>query len=293
MEIHHQPVMVKEVLDILKPERGGIYVDCTTGEGGHSEALLQCLPASGVLVCIDRDKEMLEIAKKRLLPLHPNIHFFHANFSELSNILSQLNITQVNGILFDLGLSLRQIHSPERGFSFQVEGPLDMRMDTSQPLKAMDLLNRLSERELASLFKEFGEEPLAEKIASAVVERRKKRPIKTTRELVEIVESVVRKRGRIHPATKIFMALRIAVNRELEELRSSLPSAISLLGIGGRICVLSYNSLEDRIVKQTFKAHKDEIKLLTPKPLRPTRVEISINPRARSAKLRAGERRDN
>lgn len=275
----------------MQPERGGIFVDCTTGEGGHSEAILHHLPPTASLICIDRDEEMLEIAKKRLRSLHPNIQFFHANFSNLLNLLSQMNITKVDGVLFDLGLSLRQIQSPERGFSFSCDGPLDMRMDKSQPLKAEDLLNHLSEKELAYLFQEFAEEPSAVKIASAIVERRRKKPICSTRELAELIQGVIKRRGRIHPATRVFMALRIAVNRELEELNSALPSAISLLRSGGRICVLSYHSLEDRIVKQTFKAHKDKLLLLTKKPLRPSREEVSANPRARSAKLRAVERR--
>lgn len=291
MKIYHQPVMVKEVLDILQPERGGIYVDCTTGEGGHSEAILRRLPPSGTLICIDRDEELLKIAEERLRHLHPNIHFLHSNFSQISSLLAEMNISLVDGFLFDLGLSLRQIESPERGFSFKSEGPLDMRMDKSQSLTAKDLVNSLREKELASLFRELGEEPFADRIASAIVEQRKRKPISSTRELAELVEKVVKRRGRIHPATRVFMALRIAVNKELEELRSALPSAITLLRAGGRLCVLSYHSLEDRIVKQTFKANKDKLNLLTPKPLRPSREEITINPKARSAKLRAVERR--
>jgi len=282
--------MVKEVLNILQPERGGIFVDCTTGEGGHAEAILRCLPPSGVLICLDRDEEMLKIAEERLRSLHSNIKFLHADFSQVSPLLSEMKINQVDGILFDLGLSLRQIQSSERGFSFRLEGPLDMRMNRSQPLTAEYLLNSLPEKELVLLFKELGEEPFAEKIASAIVKRRKQKPLRSTVELAELVDKVVKRRGRIHPATRIFMALRIAVNKELEELRSALPSAIALLKRGGRLCVLSYHSLEDKIVKQTFKANKDKLRLLTTKPLSPSREEIAINPRARSAKLRAAER---
>lgn len=283
--------MVKEVLNILQPERGGIFVDCTTGEGGHSEALLRHLPPSGSLICIDRDEEMLAVAKERLGSLHPDVHFLNANFSQLLTILSAMGVNQVDGILYDLGVSLRQIQSPERGFSFQWEGPLDMRMDKSGSLTAKDLVNNLSQKELASLFKELGEEPFAERIASAIVKRRKQKPIHSTLELAELVEKTVRRKGHAHPATRVFMALRIAVNCELEELRSSLPQAITLLRRGGRLCVISYHSLEDRIVKQTFRENKDKLNILTPKPLRPSREEISLNPRARSAKLRAVERR--
>ncbi len=283
--------MVKEVAEILQPERGGIYVDCTVGEGGHSEALLLRLPPSGALVCIDRDEEMLKIARERLQSLHPNIHFINANFSQIAELLERLNIREVNGFLFDLGLSLRQIQSSERGFSFQLDGPLDMRMNRSQLLKARDLVNKLPKNELTSIFRELGEEPFAERIASAIVKRREQKPICSTVELAEIVKKVVKRRGYVHPATRVFMALRIAVNNELEEIRSALPSAISLLKKGGRICVLSYHSLEDRIVKQIFRMNRDKLNLLTSKPLRPTREEVSLNPRARSAKLRAAERR--
>lgn len=283
--------MVKEVLEILEPERGGIFVDCTTGEGGHSLALLQSLPSSSTLVCIDRDEEMLEIAKERFKAFPHKIYFYKANFSQLQPILAEVGINEVDGILFDLGISSRQIEIPGRGFSFQSEGPLDMRMDRNQSLTAEDLVNRLSKTELARIFREYGEEPFAERIAAAIVERRKRKRISSTRELAEIVEKVVRRKGRIHPATRVFMALRIAVNKELEELRSALPMAISLLKRGGRICVLSYHSLEDRIVKDCFRKRKDELNILTPKPLRPSREEVSINPSARSARLRAAERR--
>lgn len=283
--------MVKEVLEILQPERGGIFVDCTTGEGGHSLALLQKLPPSSTLICIDRDWEMLEIAKERLKAFPHKTHFYKANFSQLQPILAELGLNEADGILFDLGISSRHIEIPERGFSFQSEGPLDMRMDRNQSLTAEDLVNRLSKKELARIFMEYGEEPFAERIASAIVEHRKRKKISSTRELAEIIERVVRRRGRIHPATRVFMALRIAVNKELEELRSALPIAISLLKRGGRLCVLSYHSLEDRIVKECFREKKDELNIITPKPLRPSMGEVSINPSARSAKLRAVERR--
>ena len=283
--------MVKEVLEILQPERGGVFVDCTTGEGGHSLALLQRMPPSSTLVCIDRDEEMLKIAKERLRAFPHRLHFYKANFSQLQPILAELGIKEVDGVLFDLGISSRQIEVPERGFSFQSEGPLDMRMDRTQSLTAEELVNRLSKKGLARLFREYGEEPFAERIASAIVERRKKNRICSTRELAEIVEKVVKRRGRIHPATRVFMALRIAVNKELEELRFALPMAISLLKRGGRLCVLSYHSLEDRIVKENFRSKKDGLNIITPKPLRPTREEVSINPSARSARLRAAERR--
>ncbi len=276
----------------MQPEKGGIFVDCTTGEGGHSEALLQLMPPSSTLICIDRDEEMLAIARERLQAFPHKIHFFQESFSQIYHLLSELGIREVDGILFDLGISLRHIESPERGFSFKWEGPLDMRMNRKQSLTAGDLVNKLSKRDLANLFREYGEEPYAEKIAEAIVEERKKGEINSTRKLAEIIEKTVRRRSHIHPATRVFMALRIAVNKELEELRQAIPSAISLLKRGGRICVLSYHSLEDRVVKQIFKEKKEELEILTPKPLHPSREEIIINPSARSAKLRAAERRE-
>ncbi len=288
---HHQPVMLREVLEFLQVERGGIFVDCTTGEGGHSEGILKKLPPDGMLVCIDRDEEMLKVAKERLGE-DPRVKFLKGNFSQITSLLGGLGVEGVDGVLFDLGVSYAQINLPQRGFSFRQDGPLDMRMDKSQPLTAHMLVNRLSEKELAELFRKYGEEKFARRIASAIVKRRRGREITSTLELAEIIRQVVKRRSHIHPATRAFMALRIAVNQELEELESALPQAIALLKKGGRIVVLSYHSLEDRITKRSFMLHEEVLNILTPKPLRPSKEEVAVNPKARSARFRAGERRD-
>lgn len=288
---HHQPVMLREVLEFLQVERGGIFVDCTTGEGGHSEGILKKLPPDGVLICIDRDEEMLKVAKERLGG-DARVKFLRGNFSQITSLLGGLGVEEVDGVLFDLGVSYAQINLPQRGFSFRQDGPLDMRMDKSQPLTAHMLVNRLSEKELEELFRKYGEEKFARRIASAIVKRRREREITSTLELAGIIRQVVKGRSHIHPATRVFMALRIAVNKELEELESALPQAIALLKKEGRIVVLSYHSLEDRITKRSFRLHKDVLNILTPKPLRPSKEEVAVNPKARSARLRAGERRD-
>lgn len=288
---HHQPVMLREVLEFLQVERGGIFVDCTTGEGGHSEGILKKLPPDGVLICIDRDEEMLKVAKERLGG-DARVKFLRGNFSQITSLLGGLGVEEVDGVLFDLGVSYAQINLPQRGFSFRQDGPLDMRMDKSQSLTAHMLVNRLSEKELEELFRKYGEEKFARRIASAIVKRRREREITSTLELAGIIRQVVKGRSHIHPATRVFMALRIAVNKELEELESALPQAIALLKKEGRIVVLSYHSLEDRITKRSFRLHKDVLNILTPKPLRPSKEEVAVNPKARSARLRAGERRD-
>jgi len=277
--------MVREVLEFLGGAR--TVVDMTVGAGGHAEALLEA--GAAWVVGVDRDESAIELAVRRLREFGDRFSPIHAAFSEVD----EAAVGKVDGVLFDLGLSSMQLDQPERGFSFRVDGPLDMRMDAEdEGPTAADLVNDLSERELADLIFEYGQESKARRIAGAIVRARAKSPIQTTDALAHVVVSAVGRRpGGPHPARRTFQALRIAVNRELEELAASLPRAVDLLAPGGRIVVIAYHSLEDRIAK---RAILDEPRLLrlTKKPLRPSDDEVADNPRARSARLRAAERVD-
>ncbi|RKY05065.1 16S rRNA (cytosine(1402)-N(4))-methyltransferase [Candidatus Poribacteria bacterium] len=287
----HIPVMAEEVLKLLNPRSGGIYVDCTLGAGGHAERILEASKPDGLLIGIDMDESALKVAGERLKRFGERVKLIHANFAELDRILDELEIGEVDGVLMDLGVSWMQLSDPERGFSFQVDGPLDMRMDRRNPVTAMKVVNELSEEELRRIIREYGEERYAGRIARKIVSMREIAPITTTGQLARVIESAVppkARRGRIHPATRTFQAIRIYVNRELENLERGLKSAIERLRPGGRICVISFHSLEDRIVKRTLKS-SPELKVLTKKPLRPSEEEIKRNPRSRSAKLRAAE----
>lgn len=303
----HVPVMLDEVLSFLEPQSGRTFIDCTLGGGGHSLAIVERILPDGRLIGIDRDEEALHAAAERLSRYSENVILEKGNFSDLEAIAEKLDIRAVNGILFDLGVSSHQLDAGERGFSFRLDAPLDMRMDTSQRVTAEELVNSLSERHLAELIRDYGEERWAKRIAKFIVERR---PIRTTTELTEAILAAVPSGARsetIHPATRTFQALRIAVNRELDSLQTALDSAIRLLASGGRVCVLSYHSLEDRIVKECFAKRagkcacppgfpvcacgaKKEIKILTKKPVTATDEEVRANPRARSAKLRVAEK---
>lgn len=305
----HEPVMVKEVLEILSPRPGEICVDMTLGGGGHAEAILQELGESGRLIGIDRDEAALEAARKTLRRFGSRATLVHDNFVNLDGVLMDMGVTP-NVLLFDLGLSSHQLERPERGFSFSKPGPLDMRMDRNQTETAWSLLERLPVRDIARLIRDFGEEPRAEKIARRIVKMRERgRTPPTTIELGEAVESVTTRSGRrrLHPATKTFMALRIAVNNELENLDQALEKALKVLAPGGRIGVISYHSLEDRIVKRFFAekakgctcppsapvcacGKKPELRVITKKPIRPSGREIERNPRSRSARLRVAEK---
>jgi 16S rRNA (cytosine1402-N4)-methyltransferase len=283
----HEPVMVEEVCYFLL--RGeGVYVDATVGGGGHARAILERLGPSSMLVGIDRDEEALDVARKTLAPFASRVRLVHERFSRLRDVLALFGLRRVRGILFDLGVSSWQLERGERGFSFRREGPLDMRMDTSWGKTAFDLLHTLSEDELAELFFRFGEEQYARRIARAIVRYRKKKPITTTTELSELVACVAPRR-RIHPATRVFLALRIVVNDELGELERALVQLPELLEEGGRVVVLSYHSLEDRLVKRHFR-QSSSLQEVTKKPLFPSPEEVRRNPRARSARLRAAEK---
>ena len=250
----HEPVLLEEVLGWLRPEQGGVFVDCTLGLGGHSEAMLNASPDTRV-IGIDRDLQALALAKERLSIFENRFQAMHANFADLAEALDGARVTEVRGVLADLGVSSLQLDMGERGFSFASDAPLDMRMDQSGGDTAADLVNQLEEREMADLIFEYGEERGARKIARAVVRERERNPITTTKQMADIVVRALNIPGRwrIHPATRTFQALRIAVNRELDSLKDFIPQAISALASGGRLAIISFHSLEDRIVKHGFQ----------------------------------------
>lgn len=294
MEFHHDPVLLSEVLKFLDPQPGEIFVDATVGGGGHACALLERLQPGGFLLGLDRDAEALEAAARKLQSIGAAFKLVRASFSQLPAILAQENLPGVDGLLFDLGVSSYQLDNPERGFTYQLEGPLDMRMDREQKTTAADIINTRPEEELAKIFREYGEERWAGRIAKFIAQARKRSPITTTGELVEIIKAAIPARARRsgpHPAKRTFQALRIAINDELGELKRALAELETLLRPGGRVVVISFHSLEDRIVKETFKSLSSKfLEILTPKPVVPTPEEVARNPRARSAKLRAARR---
>jgi len=290
VEIVHLPVMVKEAIKVLNPIPGGIYIDATIGPGGHAEEILKLIGSEGKLVGIDRDDEALRVARKKLF--NERLILKKGNFSDMENLLHRDGISEVDGILFDLGVSMMQMKDPERGLSFTSDKRLDMRMDREQELSAWDIVNRYPEKDLEKILREFGEERLSRKISEAIVRKRRIKPIDTCSELSGIVERLYRRRGRVHPATKTFQALRIEVNNELDELRRGLDSSLRLLKKGGRLCTISYHSLEDRIVKH-FMAQSSKrglLRVMTKKPMPPGSEELRSNPSSRSAKLRAAEK---
>ena len=310
----HQPVLLKETLSFLRVIEGGTYVDGTTGGGGHSEAIAKAVGPKGHLICIDQDLEALSQTRARLAPFGRRVSFVHDNFRNLKNIVRSQELTSIDGILLDLGMSSLQLDSRERGFSFNLDGPLDMRFDrSSDDLTAAEIINTMAENSLVQILRDNGEVQNARRIVRAIIAAR---PIYTTKEIARVVEQVignVRDRKKKHPATTVFLALRSIVNGELDSLRAVLPQAYGLLGKptndyeGGHIVVLSFHSLEDRIVKQSFVLestncicpktlplcrceHKATLKRLNKKAIRPTENEIANNPRARSAILRAAQR---
>lgn len=275
---------------MLKIRQDGIYVDATTGLGGHAEALLREIGSGGRIIGIDRDDEALLSARKRLAD--SRVLLIQGNFSDMETIIFAEGITAVDGILFDLGVSSLQLRSPGRGFSFLSDAPLDMRMDRSQKISAQEIVNTYSEQQLERIFRELGEERFARRIAKAIVQWRRKMPLSTCAELSKIVEKIYGVRGKIHPATKTFQALRIAVNEELEQLVQGLQASVRLLKQGGRLCVISYHSLEDRIVKHFVAENVKQgvLSRLSKKPITPAPEELRMNPSSRSAKLRVAEK---
>ena len=288
----HTPVLPEETIEALAVQPGGRYIDCTLGAGGHAAAILDRSSPGGQLLGIDADPEAIKVAGARLEAYSSSTLLVNQNFVNLTAICIKYHFFPVHGVLFDLGLSSIQLNGSGRGFSFQHDAPLDMRLNPSQQVTAADIVNTSSEAELARLIKTFGEESRSGKIARYIV---RQRPIKTTLKLAEIVEQATGgRRGRIHPATKTFLALRIAVNQELEHLQSALEQAVDLLGFEGRLVVISYHSLEDRIVKQFMhreaSGEKARLELVNKKIITPSLAEVQFNPRSRSAKLRAAER---
>ena len=305
----HRPVLLRETIELLAVERGGLFVDCTVGLGGHSEAILQTAFDARVLG-IDRDEEALELARQRLAQYGSRFRAVHADFRELTRVLATAKVRQVRGVLADLGVSSLQLDSPSRGFSFRHEAPLDMRMDMSSGETAAELLGRLSEVEIAQVIFEYGEEPRSRRIARTIVQRRERgEPVKTTTDLANLVERAIGagKKRRIHPATRTFQALRIAVNAELENLDRFISEAVDHLEPDGSLAVISFHSLEDRIVKRTLLKLSGRcqcpprlpkcicgaakmVEILTKRAVAPSADEIEENPRARSAKLRGARK---
>lgn len=290
--------MLSEVLDYLNLSAGKVIVDATMGTGGHSLEILKRITPGGRLIGIDRDEGSLDIARERLAEYSQCCDFVYANFLDIDKVLGDLRIDKVDGMLFDLGISSVQLDDPQRGFTFQAEGPLDMRLDRNSYISAYDLVNNLNEEELSDLLWVFGEERWHNRIARYLVSERQKHPITTTQELSSIVVRAIPhkyRHYRIHPATRTFQAVRIAVNRELETLEAAIKKAIGFLAENARICVISFHSLEDRIIKLNFRdfASREILKIITPKPLVPAEAEINNNPSSRSAKLRVAERLQN
>jgi 16S rRNA (cytosine1402-N4)-methyltransferase len=306
----HTSVLADELLGFLRVKPGGIYVDGTVGGGGHSRQILEASSPGGILIGFDRDREALNAALENLSSFGNRVRLIHGNFSGLFEVLSSQGISAVDGVVMDLGVSSHQLDTGERGFSFQQDAPLDMRMDTSAPLNAEEVVNGLPERELERIIKEFGEERWARRIASAIVSRREIETIKTTFQLVDVIKGAIPRakwEPRLHPATRTFQAIRIKVNDELSSLEKGLHGGVSVLRSGGRIVVISFHSLEDRIVKNVFNelargcvcpkqapicvcGKTPMLKKVTGKPVTAGPVELSGNPRSRSAKLRAAEK---
>jgi 16S rRNA (cytosine1402-N4)-methyltransferase len=303
--------MLEEVVFYLNCRPGGVYADCTLGGCGHAGAICKKIIPGGLFIGIDQDIDAVTNAEKVLQDYSLKIHLFHGNFIRLPELLENLNIAAVDGLLLDLGLSLHQLENGGRGFSFKKDEPLDMRMDIREPQTAENLINELAQADLQKIFKEYGEERWAKRIARNISKVRCRNKIRTSKQLAQIVIDSIPKgaasKQNIHPATRVFMALRIAVNQELERLKIFMEHAVDYLKPGGRLCVLAFHSLEDRIVKQHLKAlekgcacspqlpqcvcgQKPQIRILTRKVVRPTSEEISANPMARSTRLRAAEK---
>jgi 16S rRNA (cytosine1402-N4)-methyltransferase len=311
MARYHTPCMPTEVVHYLACRPGQVVVDGTLGGAGHARLICPRIAPDGRLIAIDQDPDAIQNARHALAPWLPQVHLVHANFGDLDRILEDLGIAGVDGILLDIGLSSHQLKASGRGFSFALDEPLDMRMNTEDSTTAADIIQTADEKTLAALFRDYGEERRAVGIARAIVRERGRTDLTRSRALADLIVALVPKREaarqKIHPATRVFMALRIAVNRELERLQQVLPAAVRRLNPDGRLCVLSFHSLEDRIVKHTFRdlstgcrcdprlpacvcGRRPQVKLLTRKVVRPQAAEVAANPLARSTRLRAVEK---
>ena len=311
MDFAHITVLLDEAVDALEPERGGIYVDCTAGGGGHSEAILKRLPKGSRLISLDRDDRAVLRCRERLEKYGAASTVVKTNYSEIGEVLDGLGIDKIDGVLWDLGVSSVQLDERERGFSYSQDAPLDMRMDRSGGATAADVVNTYSEEELRRIIRDWGEEKFFMRVAAAIVSARQEKPIETTVELADIIANAIpagaRKKENQHPAKRTFQAIRIEVNDELNIIEPSLRCAVERLNVGGRAAVITFHSLEDRITKQTFKdlekpctcpsdfpvcvcGKKPQVKLVTRKPIVPKETELEYNPRARSAKLRVAEK---
>lgn len=305
----HKPVMLHEVLEYLNPPAGGIVLDATVGAGGHARALAERIGRRGTLIALDRDAQMLALAQQNLANIPCIAHFVHADYRSLPEVLHDLKIDSVDAILVDMGVCSEQLDDPERGLAFRYDAPLDMRLDREQPFTAYLLLQRVRLPELTRILREYGGEQWAKPVARAIIRRRDQGRMNTTGDLAAaVLEAIPRKfqDKRIHPATRTFQAIRIAVNRELEDLQPALETMVGCLKVGGSIAVLAYHSLEDRAVKRAFRNLTQRtrepvvvgaadnstplLEILTPKPIEPSEAEVLDNPRARSAKLRAARR---
>ncbi|MDF2504530.1 16S rRNA (cytosine(1402)-N(4))-methyltransferase RsmH [Clostridium sp.] len=309
MSFKHIPVLLDECMDGLNIKEDGIYVDCTLGGAGHSSEILKKISKNGRLIGIDQDTDALKAASEKLKDYN-NVTYVHNNFYNIEEILSELDIDKVDGILMDLGVSSYQLDEAERGFSYMHDAPLDMRMNRDNSLSAYEIVNNYEENDLYRLIREYGEEKFAKKIAYFIVKRRKEEPVKTTFQLVDIIKAAIPARFRRegpHPAKRTFQAIRIEVNKELEILDKAIEDGVNRLNSGGRIAIITFHSLEDRIVKTKFKKLQDpcecpkdfpicvcgkkpKIKIITRKPKEASEYELEINPRSRSAKLRIGEK---
>lgn len=285
----HIPVLLGEVSEYLKPEPNNLLIDGTVGLGGHAQNLLPNVLPGGRLLGIDKDADNLEIARERLSRFGESVVLVRDSYANIKTHAYAHQFHPVNSILLDLGFSSVHVDDAQRGFSFRQDGPLDMRYDRSSGITAEEVVNEWSEDELARIFRQYGEEKKARQIAKAIVSARAQTPLKRTTQLATVIAQTQRQRGRIHPATKIFQALRIAVNDELGELERVLPECVDLLKSGGRLAIISFHSLEDRIIKQFFKSHSI-LKVVTKRPITASQEEVKKNPRARSAKLRVAEK---
>lgn len=310
MEFKHTSVLPEESVDNLSIKSNGIYVDGTTGGGGHSRLIADKLSSEGRLIAIDRDKDALDAANRNLKDVKCRVDFVHSNYTEIKSVLNNLNISKIDGALLDLGVSSFQLDNEQRGFSYMKDAPLDMRMDAEDDFSAEDVVNVYSEKDLARIIREYGEEKWASRIAKFIVKERQSGRIETTRQLVEIIKSAIpagARREGPHPAKRTFQAIRIEVNDELKGLEDAVENFMDVLEVEGRFCIITFHSLEDRIVKNKFKdrenpcicppefpvcvcGRKPDIKIITKKPILPAEEEIEMNPRSRSAKLRCVEK---